>query len=127
MSEDQNKTLMEMNEVMRRFDGAEVKQKKGRKFRFLLHLTPSMAETPIDTLDLSVRGYHCLKRAGYDTIGQLAESIEAGNELAKIRNCGKNTIQEIMIRLFLHQYYTYSDGKREKYLLETVALNVAVE
>ena len=127
MSEDPNKTLMEMNEVMRRFDGAEVKQKKGRKFRFLLHLTPSMAETPIDTLDLSVRGYHCLKRAGYNTIGQLAESIEAGSELAKIRNCGKNTIQEIMIRLFLHQYYTYADGKREKYLLETVALNVADE
>ena len=25
----------------------------------------------------------------------------------------------------LHQYYTYSDGKREKYLLETVVLNKA--
>lgn len=123
MNEDRNKTLAEMNEVIRRVGDARVKEKKGGKVRFLLHLTPSMRETPIDALDLSVRGYHCLKRAGYNTIGQLVESIEEGNELSRIRNCGKNTIQEIMIRLFLHQYHTLSENRREKYLLETVALN----
>ncbi len=127
MSDDQNKTLMEMNEVLSRFKGVAVNQKRGGRFRFRLHLTPSMAETPIETLDLSVRGFHCLKRAGFDTIGRLAKSIEAGNELSKIRNCGKNTIQEIMIRLFLFQYYSYAEEKREKYLLETIVLNKGSE
>ena len=120
-------SLMELNEVMGRCNGAVVRPKKGGRFRFLLHLTPSMSATSIEALDLSVRGFNCLRRAGYETIGDVAAVIEAGNGLTKIRSCGKTTIQEIMIKLFLYQYSVYSDARRERYLLETVALNVADE
>ncbi len=126
MSDDKNKVLTEMNEVLGRCGDVRAREKKGGRIRFLFHLTPSMKEISIEALDLGVRGYNCLKRSGYHTIGQLVESIESGNELSKIRNCGKNTIQEIMIRLFLFQYYIYSDTRKEKYLLETMMLNTYI-
>lgn len=47
-----------------------------------------MLETSIDDLDLSVRAYNCLKRAGILTIRDLVEKSE--NEMMKIRNLGKN-------------------------------------
>ena len=123
MSEDQNKNIREMNEVIGQIGEARVRLKKNARFRYLLHLTPSMSEISIEVLELSVRGYHSLKRAGLNTIGELANSIELGNELNKIRGCGKNTIQEIMMRLFLFQYNSYGEKRRELYLMETVALN----
>ena len=123
MSEDQNKNIKEMNEVIGRFYDAEVRAKKNSRIKFLLHLTPSMSEVSREALELSVRGYNCLKRARINTIGELAKAIELGAELNKIRGCGKSTIQEIMMRLFLFQYNKYGDKKRESYLLETLALN----
>jgi DNA-directed RNA polymerase alpha subunit len=32
-------------------------------------MTGTMAQTPLEALDLSVRSYNSLKRAGFDTIG----------------------------------------------------------
>ena len=51
----------------------------------------------IDELDLSVRSYNCLKRAGIETIGQLiSKSFE---EIARIRNLGKRSTSEIKDKL----------------------------
>jgi DNA-directed RNA polymerase subunit alpha len=52
---------------------------------------------PIDELDLSVRSYNSLKRAGIHTVGQLVEKTEA--EMMKIRNLGKKSLEEISEKL----------------------------
>ena len=51
-------------------------------------------ETSIDDLDLSVRAYNCLKRAGILTLKNLVEKSE--NEMMKIRNLGKKSLKEVM-------------------------------
>ena len=53
-----------------------------------------MLETSIDDLDLSVRAYNCLKRAGILTLRDLTDKSE--NEMMKIRNLGKKSLKEVM-------------------------------
>ncbi len=51
-------------------------------------------ETSIDDLDLSVRAYNCLKRAGITSLKDLVGKSE--NEMMKIRNLGKKSLKEVM-------------------------------
>lgn len=51
-------------------------------------------ETPIEELDLSVRAYNCLKRAGHHTLQDLTNMSES--EIMKIRNLGKKSLKEVM-------------------------------
>ena len=84
-----------------------------------------MEETTIDSLELSVRSNNSLKRAGYGTIGQLAEAVAGeADVLQRIRSCGKKSAEEIMVRLFVYQYYTLPEDRREAYLRETLLLNL---
>ena len=51
-------------------------------------------ESEFDDLDLSVRAYNCLKRAGILTLHDLVEKSE--NEMMKIRNLGKKSLKEVL-------------------------------
>ena len=55
---------------------------------------PGELSIPIEDLDLSVRSYNCLKRAGIQTIGDLLAKSE--NELGAIPNFGKKSIDEVI-------------------------------
>lgn len=53
-----------------------------------------LLETTIDTLDLSVRAYNCLKRAGISNLRDLTDKTES--EMMKIRNLGKKSLKEVI-------------------------------
>lgn len=57
----------------------------------------SVSKTPIEDMELSVRPYNCLKRAGVDTVEKLRVMNE--EDLAKVRNLGRRSIIEIKARL----------------------------
>lgn len=50
-------------------------------------------DTPIENLDLTVRSFNCLKRAGIDTVGVLLEKSE--EDMRRIRNLGAKSLTEI--------------------------------
>ena len=52
---------------------------------------------PIEDLDLSVRSYNCLKRAGINTIVELTDRTEA--DMMKVRNLGRKSLDEIQEKL----------------------------
>ena len=113
-----------LKQIMNSVDGVELKEKRGGKFHFPLHMTAQMCETPLEALALSVRSDHALRRAGYRTVGDLEKSLSEGMELKRIRNCGAKSVREIMEQLFLYQYYSLRSEFREEYLLEVVAMNI---
>jgi len=47
----------------------------------------------IEELDLSVRSYNCLKRAGINTVGELIMKTE--DDMMKVRNLGKKSLEEV--------------------------------
>ncbi len=57
----------------------------------------AILDTPIEELELSVRSSNCLKNANIRTIGDLTQKTE--EEIAKTRNFGKKSLQEIKDKL----------------------------
>lgn len=56
-----------------------------------------MLEMTIEELDLSVRSYNCLKRAGINTVQELTDKTEA--EMIKVRNLGRKSLEEVRNKL----------------------------
>lgn len=56
-----------------------------------------MLEMTIEELDLSVRSYNCLKRAGINTVEELTEKTE--EDMMKVRNLGKKSLEEVQQKL----------------------------
>lgn len=56
-----------------------------------------MLEMTIEELDLSVRSYNCLKRAGINTVQELTDKTEA--EMMKVRNLGRKSLEEVKNKL----------------------------
>lgn len=54
-------------------------------------------EMTIEELDLSVRSYNCLKRAGINTVEELASKSE--DDMMKVRNLGKKSLEEVKKKL----------------------------
>ena len=52
-----------------------------------------MDEILIEELELGVRSYNCLKRAGIQTVGDLVQKSDS--ELAAIPNFGRKSIEEV--------------------------------
>lgn len=59
---------------------------------------PSLDENSIESLDLSIRSFNCLKRAYIITIPQLVEACNTG-KLLTVRNLGRRSCEEITKKL----------------------------
>ena len=54
-------------------------------------------ELTIEELDLSVRSFNCLKRAGINTVEDLVSKSEG--EMMRVRNLGKKSLEEVVSKL----------------------------
>ncbi len=57
----------------------------------------NLMEMSIDNLELSVRSFNCLKRAGINTVGDLVSKTE--DEMMKVRNLGRKSLDEVIALL----------------------------
>ena len=106
-------TIQDIQELMR-----------GKQFKVLFRCSEALMGTDVsDLLDLSVRASNALKRAGFQTVGDLITRVESFDEIAKIRNCGATSISEIMGRLFFYQYSLIPKEKRSEYMQTILHLN----
>ena len=54
-------------------------------------------EMNIDELELSVRSYNCLKRAGINTVEELCS--KTSEDMMKVRNLGRKSLDEVLAKL----------------------------
>lgn len=66
-----------------------VEKEEGKKEKVL--------ELSIEELDLSVRSYNCLKRAGINTVEDLANKTE--EDMMKVRNLGRKSLEEVLNKM----------------------------
>lgn len=69
----------------------------GKSDAVSLQGSSTCADASIDILELSARAQHCLQRARVTTIGELCAMSE--EELSRLRNMGKKTIEEVKAKL----------------------------
>jgi len=60
-------------------------------------LKERMLEMSIEELDLSVRSYNCLKRAGINNVEDLASKTE--DDMMKVRNLGRKSLEEVLKKM----------------------------
>ena len=76
-------------------------------------------ETPIEDLELTVRAYNCLKRAGITQVGEILEKMKKGqDEILAIRNFGQKSLDELMDRLDQKGYLEMLDDDIRNFRLE---------
>jgi DNA-directed RNA polymerase subunit alpha len=56
-----------------------------------------VTEMQIEEMELSVRSYNCLKRAGISTVGELCAKTQ--DEMMKVRNLGRKSLDEVVEKL----------------------------
>lgn len=56
-----------------------------------------LMDVTIDELELSVRSYNCLKRAGINTVGELCNKTP--DDMMKVRNLGRKSLEEVLAKL----------------------------
>ena len=113
-----------INDVMKVACGHGVHHKKGAIFHFPVYRGDRTKETSIESLELSVRAYNCLKRGGYNTVDDLVGAMSEGKSLKTLRNCGTKSVEEIMENLFLWQLREITPEWRSKYLEKVVEMNM---
>ena len=70
----------------------------------------SKTDMSIDELELSVRSYNCLKRAGINTVKELCKKTP--EEMMKVRNLGRKSLEEVLAKL-KELGLTLNDGTQE--------------
>jgi DNA-directed RNA polymerase subunit alpha len=74
-------------------------------------LTSEIYETPIENLDLSVRVFNSLKRAGIITVGEVLELLEKGEDaIMSIRNFGEKSMDELVEKMAEKGYLDAPEG-----------------
>ena len=63
----------------------------------LLSLVGERGYMNIDELELSVRSYNCLKRAGINTVEELTN--KTAEDMMKVRNLGRKSLEEVLAKL----------------------------
>jgi len=70
-------------------------------------VSSAIYEMPIDSLDLTVRAYNCLKRWGITKVGEILDLLEKGeDELLAIRNFGRKSLTELLDKLEAKGYWS---------------------
>ena len=66
-------------------------------------------EMTIEELDLSVRSFNCLKRAGINTVEDLINKTE--DDMMKVRNLGRKSLEEVIGKLNALGFSLQSDDE----------------
>ena len=86
-----NEHLMQFVNLTKTVDMGEIIVEKESNIK------EKVLDTTIEELDLSVRSYNCLKRAGINTVQELMQRNE--EEMMKVRNLGRKSLEEVLIKL----------------------------
>lgn len=71
-------------------------------------------ERPIEDLELSMRAYNALKRAGITKVGEILEKLQEGEEeILTIRNFGQKSLEELKEALTQKGFLNWQEGVKE--------------
>lgn len=99
-----------------------IEQIFGAGAKVQLPFSESACNTEIEQLNLSVRSYNCLKRAGLNTVDKVINVIQE-NKLCSIRNLGNKSIAEIRVKIFEFGYNSLTERERKNFAKTLFELN----
>lgn len=85
--------------------------------------TASDCAMTIDEINFSVRSMNALRRAGIFTIGDLIKAL-SGDELIKVRNLGKKSLNEIKTKMLSHGFDHLSSYDKQIFFEDLASRNI---
>ena len=70
---------------------------EAKNAEIMVESVATVKEKVLEMLDMSVRSFNCLKRAGIDTVEDLINRTE--DEMIRVRNLGKKSLEEVIAKL----------------------------
>lgn len=130
--------MTELNEnVMRKMnkylDGTTIEEilfRNKKMFHFQVMFTNEQMKQDIEVLDLKPRAYNCLRRYGFHTIDSLVNGVytkedeSSKKQLLRIRNLGRKTAEEILMKMFYYQFVILPDDRKKAYMKKIVEANL---
>ncbi len=103
--------------------GNSVREIRDLNVIYPFYMASQFLDTDVIDLNLSVRSYHCLKRMGWDTVGDIIRNIESKQDLLRVRNLGKTSAEEIFINLLSYHQDLLANSEKQIYRKKFNALN----
>ena len=98
----------------------------GKSVKVSVPFSKKACDTEVDNIEFSVRAMNALKRAGLFTIGDIIDCITR-EELSRIRNLGKKTVNEIQTRILSYGYERLTENEKKRFFYEVVDNNCRKE
>ena len=98
----------------------------GKNIRVNLGFSKRVCDHAIEELDLSVRGYNALRRAGVITLGDLIELLNA-DLLKSVRNLGAKSISEIKTKITVFGFERLSEREKSDFFGYLVDNNTHID
>ncbi len=122
-----------MREMNKYLDGTTIEDilfKNKRMFHFQVMFTDEQMKQDIEVLDLKPRAYNCLRRNGFRTLENLVNGVytkedeSSKKQLLRIRNLGRKTAEEILMKVFYYQFMVLPDDRKKSYMEKVVEANL---
>jgi DNA-directed RNA polymerase alpha subunit len=95
----------------------------GKEINVSIAFSQRACDTSIDELDFSVRASNALKRASVFTIGEIIDLI-ANEDLTRIRNLGRKTVNEIKTRILMYGYDQLTTPEKMQFFYDITQKNI---
>lgn len=122
-----------MREMNKYLDGTTIEDilfNNKRMFHFQVIFTDEQMKQDIEVLDLKPRAYNCLRRYGFRTLENLVNGVytkedeSSKKQLLRIRNLGRKTAEEILMKVFYYQFMVLPDDRKKSYMEKVVEANL---
>ena len=94
----------------------------GRNINVSLWFSVTACDAGIDQLELSVRSYNALRRAGIETVSQLVVGFNEGR-IKSVRNLGAKSFREIQTRILVYGFEQLTEKEKRHFILDLVEKN----
>ncbi|MBQ6229899.1 MAG: hypothetical protein IJJ74_02155 [Eubacterium sp.] len=121
--------MKEMNKYLDGTTMEEILIRNKKMFHYSVMFNSEQMKQDIEVLDLKPRAYNCLRRYGFNTISHLVNGVHtkenesSKKQLLRIRNLGKQTAEEILLKLFYYQFLILPDERKKEYMQEILLKN----
>lgn len=89
-----------------------IKEIRGAGFTVPMYMGAQLLNVSVDDLNLSVRSSNCLKRVGFNTVGDVLNAIDSWDDLNRIKNLGKTSLIEIRDQIITYQKSLLSEPEK---------------
>lgn len=96
---------------------------RDERFLFPVYLNSGIRGIDLESAEMTIHTTNCLKRAGFQRMGDILEHAKSRRDLLKIRNFSSKSAHELLVALFCYQFRLLDLQEQKEYVSRILELN----